>query len=403
MNVTLRVTSGPHTGQVFVFDRHDTFLVGRAKDAHFKLSFDDPYFSRRHFLIELNPPRCRVLDLESSNGTLVNGRKIQAAEIQNGDRISAGTTVFEVEVQQPDPDLQATYALPSAASAESTTDHQIPDRPEIPGYEIQKELGRGGMGVVFEAKQIATGRNVAIKAILPALGVTGRQIDRFLRECRILEALHHPNIVSCQDIGEANGLIYLAMDLVNGLDAGKILKRKGPMEIHTAVRLICQVLSGLAHAHDQGFVHRDLKPANLLVDRVSPGKYMAKLADFGLARVFEASQMSGLTMQGEVGGTPAYMAPEQVTHYRDVNPAADQYSIAATLYKLLTDRYPHDLPAKANAALVHIISHPPTPIRGRRADIPERLAEIIHRALSREPGDRYSDVRMLQMELKGFA
>ncbi len=122
-----------------------------------------------------------------------------------------------------------------------------------------------------------------------------------------------------------------------------------------------------------------------------------------MARDYESSQLSGLTMQGEVGGTPAFMAPEQVTHYRDAKPAADQYSSAATLYTLLTDRHIHDLPRGVGNQLIRITTEQPVPILERRADIPRALAEVIHKALSREPRDRYRDVGVFREALKRFS
>jgi len=127
------------------------------------------------------------------------------------------------------------------------------------------------------------------------------------------------------------------MELATGPDFDRILKNRGPSPIKPAVRGICQMLTGLAHAHEKGFVHRDIKPANILVHKDGTTK-TTKLADFGLARAYEVSQLSGVTMQGDVGGTPRYMPPEQVTHFRNVKPAADQYSAAATLYRRFPQR-----------------------------------------------------------------
>ncbi len=208
--------------------------------------------------------------------------------------------------------------------------------------------------------------------------------------------------MACREFGEAANLIFLAMDLVDGPDVGARLKTTGPEEVRTGVRIVCQMLAGLAHAHAQGFVHRDIKPSNILI-APNGTKRTAKLADFGLARVYEASKISGLTMQGEIGGTPAFMAPEQATHYREVQPSADQYSAAATLYKMLTDQHPHDLPKEIGAQIAHIISAAPVPIAERRPDIPAKLAEVIHKALSREPEDRYPDALAFRQELKRFA
>lgn len=213
---------------------------------------------------------------------------------------------------------------------------------------------------------------------------------------------HHANIIAFQEFGDAEGVIYLVMDFVEGDDLSVRLRERGPEPVDKAIRIICQALSGLAHAHMKGFVHRDIKPSNILLHR-DGAKRTAKLADFGLARVYETSRISGLTMQGEVGGTPAYMAPEQVTHYRQVKPAADQYAAAATLYKILTGHYIHDLPKDLGASIGIVVSATPVPIIERRQDLPAGLADVIHKALSREPEDRYPDVMALRKELTRFA
>ncbi len=400
VKLKLTIVAGPHQGQEFVFAGHDTFLVGRTKDAHFQLSYDDPYFSRRHFLVEVNPPRCRLIDLNSRNGTLLNGSRIQTVEVADGDEIGAGHTVFKVCVLTPDPEEEETLALPiDSVVGTPTSDYQPA---AIPGYRIEGELGRGGMGVVYRATRERDGRAVALKTIVPAAGASRKQIDRFLRESRILAQLEHANIVAFQEVGEAGGLIFLAMELVDGPDVGTRLKTQGAEEVRTAVRIVCQMLAGLAHAHAKGFVHRDIKPSNILIGRIGD-KRQAKLADFGLARVYEASKISGLTMQGEIGGTPAFMAPEQVTHYRHVKPAADQYSAAATLYKLLTNCHTHDLPKEIGLQIAHIVTSPPIPIAERKPDLAPKLAEVIHKALSREPAERYPDVLAFRLELKRFA
>lgn len=416
MELTLRVTAGPHTGKEFRFDGHDTFLVGRVEDAHLRLSYDDPYFSRRQFVVEINPPRCRVLDLKSRNGTFVNGSRVAAADIVDGDEIAAGHTKFKVSVLDTPSEAQVTLDLPPPPTKQlPTVDYTpaagmpaiaVPDIQrefQLPGYRIQGELGRGAMGVVCKAVRESDGEGVALKTIMPSVGVTRKQVERFIRECRILAELSHPHIVGFHGVEEADGFIVLVMELVRGPDAGKVLAERGPMEVKTAVRLVCQVLGGLGQAHAKGFVHRDIKPANILIARTEDGKRAAKLADFGLARVYETSKMSGLTMQGEVGGTPAFMAPEQVTHYRDAKPAVDQYSSAATLYKLLCGKFPHDLPKGVPSQLVHIATEPAIPLKDRRADITPELAAVIHKALSREPKDRYTDVLALRTALMAFA
>jgi serine/threonine-protein kinase len=405
MEIRLQITAGPHAGKEFAFDRHDTFLVGRTKDAHLRLSYDDPYFSRRHFLIEVNPPRCRVIDLDSRNGIRVNGQRVEQAELKDQDEIQAGHTVFKVCIPPADPDAQLTFQMTEpyhpAAGGVPTVVHR-PEPPPVPGYDLGEEIGRGGMGVVHRGTRAADGRAVAVKVISVAAGVQQRQVDRFLREARLLSQLRHPNVARFIDSGGQAPWIYLVMELVDGPNAGQVLQDKGPWKVSLGVRLVCQMLSALAHAHGRGIVHRDVKPTNVLLGG-RKGKRVVKLADFGLARAYDDCKLSGLTFQGEVGGTPAYMAPEQVTHYRDVKPAADQYSAAATLYQLLTGHYPHDLPKNVSKQLAHIISTDPVPILTRGVPLPPAIAPVIHRAFAREPGDRFPDVTAFREALLPFA
>jgi serine/threonine-protein kinase len=422
MNVTLTVTAGPHAGREFVFDRHDTFLVGRADDAHLKLSYDDPYFSRRHFLVEVNPPRVRVTDLKSRNGIYLNGQRVKVADLQDGDELKAGHTVFRFKVPDArpkppplptsNPALQVTLGLPSASVSPGSASGTAPAGlsatssyaagPAIPGYRMEAELGRGAMGVVYRATRQSDGQAVAVKVIPPAAGVTERDVQRFVREARICAGLEHPNIVRGFDTGASGGLLWLAMELVTGPDLRERVKDRGPLDVRTAVLMTIQALNGLAHAHAKGFVHRDVKPANLLLDGPK-AKRVVKVADFGLARAYDESGVSGLTMQGEVGGTPAFMAPEQVTHYRDAKPAADQYAVSATLYYLLTGRFVLDFEADATAQMIQIVSDDRVPLRARRPELPAGLEAVVMKGLSREPDRRYRDLPSLREALRAFA
>jgi serine/threonine-protein kinase len=494
MHITLTVTAGPHQGQVFQFTGHDTFIVGRSKRAHFRLPAKDRYFSRVHFLVEVNPPQCRLMDLGSRNGTYVNGQKVKTADLQDGDQIRAGQTVLHVAVADREalpsavPEPGPAPASPATSSPSSTLQPQavpVPSAPDPPlpratlqpsrgpverppvrescrvcgallgvtegaapppspsasmgedefssslasvtggrskgdptaavqlllcpdcreqidrhpqpiaGYQIVRELGQGGMGVVYLALRTADSRLVALKTVIPAAAGSKGQIERFLREANILRELDHPNIVTFRDLGESRGQLYFAMDYVRGTDTGQILKSHGPLPIDRALGFICQLLQALAYAHGRGFVHRDIKPANLLVTQEG-GREVVKLADFGLARVYHTSQLSGLTLTGATGGTVAFMAPEQVTRFREAQPAADQYAAAASLYNLLTDRFVYDLPRSLQEQFTMILLDDPVPIRKRRPEIPAGLAAVLHRALAREPVARYPDVGALR-------
>jgi len=409
MRITLTVTEGPHQGEVFSFEEHDTFVVGRSPDAHFHLPEKDPYFSRIHFMVEINPPLCRLLDMGSHNGTYVNNVRCHDAQLKNADQIRAGQTVITVAiVGGPVDGANRTLTLPPAVQetvvkeSPALTDTNVPSAfPSIGGYHVEAELGRGGMGVVYRAVRESDGRAVAIKIVTPAVSPSEKDLQRFLREAKILEQLDHPNIVAFRDLGETDGVLWFAMDFVPGVDASRLLKSEGPLPVARAVALISQLLGALAYAHGKGFVHRDLKPANMIVLREN-GKETIKLADFGLARTYQLSQLSGLTMSGSTGGTAHFMPPEQVLNFRTVKPTADQYSAAATLYNLLTDRHVYDCKGGVQDLLKLVLLNEPVPIRSRRPDLPPQLADVIHKALARKPKDRFADATGFQQALRAF-
>jgi eukaryotic-like serine/threonine-protein kinase len=391
MKVTLTVTEGPHKGEVFEFRAHDTFLVGRSSEAQFRLPFKDKTLSRVHFMVEVNPPRCRLMDMSSTNGTFVNGRRVTTADLGDGDLIKGGKTVLAVAIEIGE--APATTVL--IRRDEGAT-------PEVHGYRLERELGRGGMGVVYLATAEADGAAVALKMIRPAVAGSATAVERFLRETELLRRLDHPHIVRFRDSGRTAEGIYFAMDYVPGVDAAQYLKkRREPMPIGLAVRLACQALDAMAYAHDLGIVHRDIKPPNLLLTRVD-GRLKAQVADFGLARLYQESALSGLTLTGQVSGTVGYMPPEQITDFRNVKPAADLYALGATLYTLLTGRKIYDFPEGMNRQLLMILQSDPVPIRTRRDDIPPALAAAIHIALSRDPAARFPNAAAMRAALEPF-
>lgn len=404
MRVRLAVTEGPHTGRAFTFDRHDTFLVGRSKDAHFQLAHKDPYFSRFHFLVEVNPPACRLVDMASTNGTLVNGQRVTTIDLHDGDEIRGGQTAIRVAVEAG----PGGAAPPARASELAATDAgptvSIPGlggAPMIPRYRIERELGRGGMGIVYLARSRDDGTPAAVKTVTPAVAESPDALARFLREATILRQLDHPNIVGFRDVGQTEGWLYFVMEYVDGHDAGKVVETEGPLTIGRAVDLGCQALDALAYAHGRGFVHRDIKPQNLLLAS-APGGDVLKLADFGLARLYQDSPLSGLTLTGQIAGTPAFMAPEQITSFREVQPASDVYALGASLYYILTGRKPFDFPTGLQHQLLMVLQDRPVPLRDRRPEVPEGLAAVVDRALERDLDVRYPDAGAMRQELEAW-
>ena len=421
LQIVLKVTSGPHEGREFSFHSHDNFIVGRAKSAQFRLSTKDQYFSRNHFLIEVNPPLCRLLDLNSTNGTFVNGKKVASIELRDGDTIKGGDTTLQVRLVPTL--LQDTTAVFVPASADTARQILVPqvvsDQRTVPsaddrarvaanlqpfeGYELIQELGRGGMGIVYRARMKADGSLVALKVVLPAVASSPDDLSRFIREANIVKQLSHPNIVRFRDLGHSNGQLFFAMDLVPGVNGQALLRHhEGPLPVPRAVNIVCQLLQALSAAHAAGFVHRDVKPSNLLIERRASSDFVW-LADFGLARVYQASKISGLTTTGNIGGTLPYMAPEQITNFREVTPAADQYSAAATLYYLLTGYHAYDFPKEIAKQLLMVLQEPPLPIQRFCPHLHDDLAAVIHKALSRIPLHRFSDVDEFRRALRRFA
>jgi serine/threonine protein kinase len=434
MRVTLRVVSGPHTGRAFTFDQHDTFLIGRTETAHFCLP-EDRYFSRHHCLLEIAPPQCFLRDLGSTNGTFVNGMRLETAHLKSGDRIQGGETVIEVEVTgdpQPfasDPNNYNSN-VPSTVTIQclncgllAKTESSRPDdrlsyvcddcrvklknNPQpIPGYEMIRILGQGGMGSVMLARTVDAGRAVAIKTLLPEVAVSEQSLKRFMREIEVAASLQHPHIVSYIEHGTHNGIVYLVTEFVGGMDASKLAKQRGGrLDYREVVKIIEQTLSALDFAHSLGFVHRDIKEQNILVDGNYPN-YVAKLTDFGLAKSFKQTGMSGVTMVGDVAGTIAYMPPEQIRDFKDVQPPSDIYAMGMTAYTLLTGSHALDLSPRAGIAetVKAIFEKPFVPLIIRNSQLPPRLADVIEKAISKEPQQRWRSAgEMREAILRAFS
>lgn len=418
MRVTLRVLAGPYTGQVFTFDQHDTFLIGRSDQAHLYLPHD-PFFSRNHCLLEIAPPKCFLRDLGSANGTYVNNQRVQEAYLNNGDRVQGGQTVMEVQVTTdaaptPSGHLQATQPAivvveclrcgrPEKAEASSPTEkltficedcrQELRRNPQaIPGYATVKILGKGGMGSVVLGQDEKTGEMVAIKTMLPEVAVSEQAMKRFMREIEVAASLQHPHIVKYITHFTHGGVVYFVTEFVAGADAAKLAdERGGRLPWQEACAIVIQALDALEFAHQKGFIHRDIKDQNILVGGAWPN-YNAKLTDFGLAKSFTQSGMSGVTMAGDVAGTFAYMPPEQIRDFKNVKPISDVYAMGMTAYSLLTGNVALDLPARAGVAetVKAIFEKPIIPVLHRAPDLPPQIAQVVDRAIAKEASQRWA-------------
>jgi tRNA A-37 threonylcarbamoyl transferase component Bud32 len=266
--------------------------------------------------------------------------------------------------------------------------------PQIPGHELIEELGMGGNGVVYKARQTELDREVAIKVVLNAAFVSSDVQDRFRKEAETIARLHHPNIVQVHGVGEVDGLPYYTMEHCPGGSLAGQLAR-GPLEPAKAAQLVRTLALAVQAAHDAQVIHRDLKPANVLL--AADGT--PKVADFGLARrTDEASQ----TVSGAVLGTPSYMAPEQARgKVRTVGPATDVYALGAILYECLTGRPPFR-EETALDTLVAVISRPVPSPRQLCPTVPKALEAICVRCLDKVPANRPASARQLAAQLEAL-
>ncbi|UGT45068.1 WD40 repeat domain-containing serine/threonine protein kinase [Nocardia yamanashiensis] len=249
------------------------------------------------------------------------------------------------------------------------------------GYTVIAHAGSGGMGAVYRMRHPRLGVDVAVKVLAANVGSDPRTRARFEREARLTAALRHPNIVGIQDCGTEGENPWIAMDFIDGPDAGQLLE-EGPLPVPRALEIIRQAAAGLDHAHANGILHRDVKPANLLItDR--PGGLHVHIGDFGIARGFDDT----VTVTGATRATLAYAPPEQIDG-KPVDQRADVYALGCTLFHLLAGEIP--FPAPTVYALMHAhFTTPPPLLTTRRPDLPAAVDEVIATALAKNPADRY--------------
>ncbi|MGH7618508.1 MAG: serine/threonine-protein kinase, partial [Gemmatimonadaceae bacterium] len=266
-----------------------------------------------------------------------------------------------------------------------------------PAYELDRELGRGGMAIVFAARDTRLKRRVAVKLLPPELAFRGDIRTRFLREAETAAQLNHPNIVPIFSVDERDGLVYFVMALVQGGSLGDRLRDRGALPIDDARRLLRELADALGYAHRNGVIHRDIKPDNILID-ADTGRAM--ITDFGIARAATGGDSARLTATGAAIGTPTYMSPEQATADRDIDGRSDLYSLGAMAYQMLTGDPPF-IGASTPAVMVKHVTEQPVPPRNRRADIPPDLEAIVLKLLEKDPANRFATGEDLVAALDG--
>jgi tetratricopeptide (TPR) repeat protein len=281
----------------------------------------------------------------------------------------------------------------------ASRDLEVSGTPPIPGasvfsqefrYEILEELGRGGMGIVFKARDRRLGRVVALKRLPDNLRNHPKAVELFLREARAAAALNHPNIVTLFDAGQDGETFYLTMELLEGMPLQRVVAQRGKLAPTNVAKLAGQVATGLEYAHEQGIVHRDIKTANLFFTN----KKLVKIMDFGLAKMVEEVRRASTV----IGGTPYYMAPEQSAG-EAIDRRADIYAFGVTLYELLTG----SVPFKDGDVAFHHRHTPPPDLRTLAPEVPAAFAELVAQMLAKKPEDRVANAAIVRERLHELA
>ncbi|MCA8915650.1 MAG: protein kinase [Planctomycetes bacterium] len=369
----LLVEKGPDRGKSVTIAVGGQIVAGRDKEANLQLS--DTMASRRHFLIASKGSVFGLKDLNSANGTLVNGRQAAGAhKLAFGDSIQIGETLISW--------------LPD----EQTDTHGGLIGQQIGGYRIEERLGRGAMGTVYKATQLSLGRTVALKVLSQDLVKDEKFCEMFVKEARAAGSLNHPNIIQVYDVGDEGGQYFFSMEYASKGSVLEELTSKKSITLARAVKVIKDACNALDYAERKGLVHRDIKPDNLMVTEDDS----VKLGDLGLAMSTQELQAE----QDGVFGTPHYIAPEQAMG-KAIDHRADIYALGATFYRTLTGKTLFT-GATVKEILKKQVREPHTPITETVPDCPHAIARIIDRMLAKNPAERYQHASEIANDLSDW-
>jgi serine/threonine-protein kinase len=306
------------------------------------------------------------------------------------------TRASALEAAIPDP------ALAETENPERPIDRRLSDSNQawlgriVDGrYRVLEVIGRGGMGVVYRVEHLRMGKMAAMKVLHRDLAQDPEVIARFEREAAAVSRLNHPHTVQVFDFGNAQGALYLIMELIRGQDLARIIERDGPMPWSRAAPLIVQICGALHEAHELGIVHRDLKPENVLITRTANGRDYAKVLDYGLAKLEQRDMPTRETERQAIVGTPYFMAPEQIRG-DDIDRRTDIYALGALMFELLTGEHLYSGSTAVGVLTKHLTADPDAPsMRAPKMGIPPGVDHIVRKALAREPDRRWQTAAQL--------
>lgn len=369
----LIVEKGPERGQNVELQAGCRWIFGR--DVSCDFSTKDVSCSRKHFGIAEKNGRFIVKDLNSTHGTTVNGNIVEMKELSDGDTIVAGETVFS-------------FAVDSSVSSGRGLVGKT-----IAGYQIFERIGRGGMGTVFRAKQVALDRDVALKVLSARYSNDKTFINRFFKEAQAAARLNNPNVVQVFDVREEKGLYLISLEMMDGGTVQELATKEGQLPIERVLKIAREATKGLTYAEKKSIVHGDIKPDNLMMN--ADGHI--KISDLGLAR-----DVGEIAHQGEEGvfGTPHFISPEQAQG-KAVDSRSDIYSLGATLYRLVAGTTPFS-GASVREIIMKQINEEPPPLAEKRDDCPADFADLISVMMAKDPDDRFESASALQQAVESL-
>src|ERR1700685_1666762 len=350
-------------------------------------------------LKECDPCRRRVAQL-SADSILERLQNAEPQQEANPPGPTPARTKTLVEAAPPSP-AKGDVKRPVAAIPPASGGALPPELANHPQYEVIRELGRGGMGVVYLARNRLMNRLEVLKVLSKGMLAKPGRSDRFLQEIQSAARLHHPNVVAAYTAFPLGETLVFAMEYVEGDDLSKLVRARGPLPVLNACYFAYQTAQGLQHAHERGMIHRDIKPGHLILFRQGK-KGTVKILDFGLAKVTsEQGDDGALTQQGQMLGTPRYIAPEQTLDAQKADIRADIYSLGCTLYHLLTGSPPF----RGNSLYQVLQAHHSVearPLNLVRPEVPAELAAVAAKMMAKEPDRRYQTPAEVAQAIKPF-
>ena len=402
MHLFLKVLGGLQDGKLIQVADSFTTLIGRSKRANGTLS--DPRVSRIHCEVEIRGKKVYLSDLDSASGTFVNGKRVHECVLKIGDVVRVGDTQLKLQAPGAEdsstltnmPVVQARPALLTTAKLAELVGNTLSH------FEVQKLIGKGQMGLVFQAQDIRIEQDVALKVLCPEFSRIEEEMQRFVRAMRTMMPLKHPNLVALRGAGRTGPYAWVAMELVAGESLTQVIRRIGTANMLDPERVLkigYGIVKGLEYAHGEKVIHRNLTPQNVLVTR---DKREVKIGDLMLAKAFEGTNAQTVTQPGEILGDVRFMAPERISEAPNIDDRSDLYSLGALMYALLTGKPPFEGLNILDTLTKITLGNPERPKTYQLA-VPTALEDLVLGLLACRPESRPQSATEVRKQMEHMA